>query len=397
MPRRIHLEPHLTDDELHSRYRHTCDPVERSHWHFLWLLASGMTASAVAAVTGYSAYWIGQIARRYNTDGPEGMRDRRHAVCAGRPALPASHLTELGTALAAPHPEGDRWCGRTVAHWLAARLGRYVRRQLGWRYLRRLGARWLKPRPRHVRADALAQAEFKAHLRPLLRQVATAFPHAQVELWATDEHRIGLKPLLHKVWCFDGQRPLAPVQHRFEWRYLVGFVHRASGRTVFHLAETVNIPLFEVELAAFARQVGASPTKQIILVLNRAGWRTSVRLRVPGHVHLHFLPPHSPELQPAEHLWPLTNTVLANRHFATIDELEDVQAARCVALQARRDLIRSTTLFHWWPQRIKKRQGPRRISSRIPRYCVAPYHRSHPTIAGGHASCLETHKPYTWV
>jgi len=142
---------------------------------------------------------------------------------------------------------------------------------------------------------------------------------------------------------------------------VVGFVHPASGRTVFHLATTVSIPLFEVELAAFARAVGASPTKQIVLVLDRAGWKpASVKLHVPEHVHLLFLPPYSPELQPAEHLWPLTNTVLVNRHFATIDELEDAQAARCVALHARRDLIRSTTLFHWWPQRIKKRQGPRR-------------------------------------
>jgi len=56
----------------------------------------------------------------------------------------------------------------------------------------------------------------------------------------------------------------------------------------------------------------------------------------------------------------LANTVLANRHFASIDDLEDVQAARCVALQAQRDLIHSATLFHWWPQRLKKRQGPRR-------------------------------------
>ena len=179
-------------------------------------------------------------------------------------------------------------------------------------------------------------------------------------MWAVDEHRIGLKPILHKVWCFDGQRPLASVQHRFEWRYLVGFVHPASGRTVFHLATTVSIPLFEVELAAFARQVGAGQDKEIVLVLDRAGWHTSLTLRVPEHVHLLFLPPYSPELQPAEHLWPLTNTCLVNRHFASIDELEDVQAARCVALQRCPDLIRSATCFSWWPQRIKKRQGPRR-------------------------------------
>jgi transposase len=197
-------------------------------------------------------------------------------------------------------------------------------------------------------------------VRPLLRAVATAFPHATVELWATDEHRIGLKPLLRRVWAPIGRRPVATVQHRYAWRYLVGFVHPASGRTIFHLATTVSIRLFEVELAEFACEVGASPTKQIVLVLDRAGWHTSLKLRVPDHVHLLFLPPYSPELQPAEHLWPLTNTALVNQHFASIEDLEDAQFARCVTLQHQRERIRSTTLFHWWPKQIHKRLGPRR-------------------------------------
>jgi transposase len=199
--------------------------------------------------------------------------------------------------------------------------------------------------------------------RPLLSAVATAFPQAQIELWATDEHRIGLKPLLRRVWAPIGQRPVAHVQHRFAWRYLVGFVHPASGRTLFHLAHpptTVSIPVFEVELAAFARQVGASPTKQIVLVLDRAGWHTSVHLRVPDHVHLLFLPPYSPELQPAEHLWPLTNAALVNRHFTSIEELEDAQFTWCATLQRQRERIRSSTLFHWWPKQLHKRRGPRR-------------------------------------
>jgi hypothetical protein len=151
------------------------------------------------------------------------------------------------------------------------------------------------------------------------------------------------------------------VQHRYEWRYLVGFVHPASGRTVWHLATGVSIPLFEVELAAFARAVGAGPRprKQIVLVLDRAGWHASPKLCVPEHVHLLFLPAFSPELQPAEHLWPLSDTVLVNRHFASLDDLEDVQAQRCVALQACPDHVRSATLFSWWPRRIAKRRGPR--------------------------------------
>jgi hypothetical protein len=68
----------------------------------------------------------------------------------------------------------------------------------------------------------------------------------------------------------------------------------------------------------------------------------------------------SPELPPAEHLWPLTNTALYNRHFQTIEDLEEAQLAHCAALQRQPERIRSTTLFHWWPHRLKKRQGPRR-------------------------------------
>lgn len=142
----------------------------------------------------------------------------------------------------------------------------------------------------------------------------------------------------------------------------MAYVHPASGRTVWQLATSVSIPLFAAELAAFARTVGAGPQKEIVLVLDRAGWHTSLSLPVPDHVHLLFLPAHSPELQPAEHLWPLTNEALVNQYFADIDELEEVQLARCVALQHRPDLIRSTTLFHWGPMRMTKRHGPRKKS-----------------------------------
>jgi hypothetical protein len=64
MARRIHLAPHLTTDEVERRYRRAHDPVERSRWQMLWLLAQGHSATQIATVTGYSAFCIGQIARR---------------------------------------------------------------------------------------------------------------------------------------------------------------------------------------------------------------------------------------------------------------------------------------------------------------------------------------------
>jgi transposase len=160
--RRIHLAPYLESDDLEQRYRQAREPHERSWWQILWLLSRGQTAKTIAQSTGYSAYWIGQLARRYNEQGPAGMVNRQHTTSRRTPTLLSSaQLEELRQALAGPAPHGERWTSRTVAEWMAARLGRPVPKLRGWDYLQRLGARLRQPRPRHVAANPAEQEVFK--------------------------------------------------------------------------------------------------------------------------------------------------------------------------------------------------------------------------------------------
>ena len=58
MPKRISITPHLSIDELAQRYRQAQNPIERSHFQIIWLLAQGKRTEAVAEVTGYSRSWI---------------------------------------------------------------------------------------------------------------------------------------------------------------------------------------------------------------------------------------------------------------------------------------------------------------------------------------------------
>jgi transposase len=162
MARRIHLVPHLSTAELERRYRKTRDGTLRGWWQILWLLARGHTAKDIAQSTGYSRYWIGQLAKRYNEQGPKGMTDRRRTDSRRAPSLLSGpQQDELRQALRGPAPEGQHGSGRVVAEWMAARLGRPVRYQVGWTYLIRLGGRPRLPRPRHVHADPAAQEAFK--------------------------------------------------------------------------------------------------------------------------------------------------------------------------------------------------------------------------------------------
>ena len=102
----------------------------------------------------------------------------------------------------------------------------------------------------------------------------------------------------------------------------------------------------------FAREVGAgNNSRRILLVLDRAGWHTGKEVEVPEGMHLEFLPPASPELQPSERLWPLSNEGMANRHFEEIEDLEEALIERCVvALCNQPEVIRSYTCYHWWPR-----------------------------------------------
>lgn len=115
---------------------------------------------------------------------------------------------------------------------------------------------------------------------------------------------------------------------------------------------TVNTHAFSLALYAFAEEHGVGPNKHIALVMDQAGWHTGRNLRLPEGFHLIFLPSHSPELQPAERLWPLSNEPLANRAFASLDELEQVQADRCRWVQAHPEIIRVRAFYHWWPSSL---------------------------------------------
>jgi hypothetical protein len=164
-----------------------------------------------------------------------------------------------------------------------------------------------------------------------------------------DEHRIGLKPIVRGVWAPVGERPIALGHHRFEWLYVTGFVEPATGRTVWNIANAVCKELFGLILVDFARSAGAGADKRIVLQLDNAGWHGPENLAVPDGIRLVFQPAHSPELQPAEHLWPFVDEPLANRCFATIESLDHALAERCLALTNQFDTIRKSTLFHWWP------------------------------------------------
>ena len=168
-----------------------------------------------------------------------------------------------------------------------------------------------------------------------------------MEVWFFDEHRVGLKPILRKVWSPTGIRPIGIVEHRYEWLYVYGFVEPKTGKSHWYLIPRVNTKWLNLVYETFAQEVGISEKKKIVLVEDRAGWHRSGKAKVPAGMYREHLPPYSPELQPAERLWTLVDEPLANEHFETIEELEKVLVQRCRTLSTLTTEIKKLTNYSW--------------------------------------------------
>ena len=199
-----------------------------------------------------------------------------------------------------------------------------------------------------ARGHARAAGGVQGGLEAAVTQAKAAHPDRPVEVWAEDEHRLGLKPVRRRVRAPVGRRPIALGHHRHRWLHVIAFVRPTGGETVWHLASGLSEPFFEAPLAAFARETGAGRGRHIVLVLDDAGWHGPEGLAVPEGIGPVFLPPYGPEPQPAERLRPLVDEPIVDRHFATLADLETAIAERCRRLEAA--ALKPHTDFHWWPR-----------------------------------------------
>jgi len=166
-------------------------------------------------------------------------------------------------------------------------------------------------------------------------------------VWAEDEARLGLKPIARRVWCLKGHRPRSNGQSKFESLYVFGFTHPATGRTRTLIQPKANTGTMGTALADFAGWADPDGRKVLVVVADNAGWHVAKELAVPLNVVLHHLPSCTPELQPAEPLWPLVREALANKTFPTLVALQEPLGRRCGWLADHPEIVKGAVGFHW--------------------------------------------------
>ncbi len=122
------------------------------------------------------------------------------------------------------------------------------------------------------------------------------------------------------------------VGARLERKYLYAFSAVSPHDGVM---DSLVLPWVNAEtMSLFLTEVAERHSREfVVMVMDQACWHLAGELTVPSSMRLIFLPPYSPEFNPAEHLWKsLREDCFANHVFANMAAVEQALTKGIVAL-----------------------------------------------------------------
>ena len=160
-----------------------------------------------------------------------------------------------------------------------------------------------------------------------------------------DEGRFGLLGSPRRCWAPASVRPVVGARLTRQYLYAFAAVSPHDGVLDSLVLPWVNAQAMSLFLAEVASR---HPHEFILMIMDQAGWHRAGSLVVPDTMRLVFLPPYSPELNPAEHLWKaIRENCFANAVFKSLDAVEQTLVQSLQALEADPRRTQSLAGFEW--------------------------------------------------
>lgn len=103
-----------------------------------------------------------------------------------------------------------------------------------------------------------------------------------------------------------------------------------------------NSDTFQVFLDEFSL---INPEEYKIIVLDNGAFHKAKKLVIPHNIKLLFLPPYSPELNPAEKIWQHIKRKFTNRHFTNLNQISEFFTDTINSLSGQ--TIKSTCAYNY--------------------------------------------------
>ena len=126
-----------------------------------------------------------------------------------------------------------------------------------------------------------------------------------------------------------GVKPICPFQQVFKSSYLFGAFSPVTGSKFLLEMPSCNTECFQIFLNEFSLQ---DPEEFKIIVLDNGAFYKSKSLVIPSNIVFVFLPPYSPELNPAEKMWAIIKRDFTNQLFENLEQIGEYIASTIIKL-----------------------------------------------------------------
>ncbi len=199
----MQIESHMPLEELKRLERVEKDADRARRLRIIILGIEVWTAPAVAMAVGLSRRICQRWVARYNEEGLTGLEDRRGQE--SRWPLSAEQETALrGRIEAGKTSQDDLVCslrGKDFQRILAEEFQLWRSLPSVYWLLHRLGYSYLRPRPRHRKADPGVLAGFQRSWPDRLAAIAAEHPKKRLRIYFQDESRFGQQGTTTNVWA----------------------------------------------------------------------------------------------------------------------------------------------------------------------------------------------------
>jgi transposase len=117
-----------------------------------------------------------------------------------------------------------------------------------------------------------------------------------------------------------GIKPICKFQQVFKSLYLFGAFSPITGDHFELEMPYCNTQTFQVYLNEFSK---SSPEEYKILLLDNGAFHKCLKLLIPDNIALLFIPPYSPELNPAEKIWQKMKRAFSGKLHKTLDNVSE--------------------------------------------------------------------------
>ena len=141
-----------------------------------------------------------------------------------------------------------------------------------------------------------------------------------VNLYFQDESRFGLFTRNGKSVTAIRVKPICTYQQVFKSTWLSGAFSPITGDHFQLILPHCNADNFQIFLNDFSKE---NPTELKIMVLDNGKFHKAKKLIIPCNIVLIFLPPYSPELNPAEKMWAKYKRAFSNKFYDSLNDIEE--------------------------------------------------------------------------